>query len=149
MLDFTTLALARSGEAWLIEGGKSLRELRVPASMGYPDLARSQGVIGYADAGDARYIHLAAASCKLLFTPKPPERPYLAGANAALSDWEGDGHKLSMTLNGHLDLVFSLGGASRCRVTADGAPVNGKAESGNRQAFRLAARNARIVAACP
>jgi hypothetical protein len=149
VLDFNGMALARSGEAWLIRGGGSLRELRVPTSMGYPDLARSEGVIGYADAGEARYIHMSGANCKLVLSSKPPERPYLAGANAALSDWAADGRHLSMTLEGHLDLVFSLGDAGHCRVKADGSPVSGIAGPGDRQTFRIAARKARIQADCP
>jgi uncharacterized protein (TIGR01370 family) len=149
VLDFNAMALAKSGDAWLVQGGGSLRELRIPASLGYPDLERSQGVIGYADAGESRYVHMAGASCKLALSSKPPDRPYLASANASLSDWETDGRRLSMTLEGHLDLLFALGGAGRCRVLADGAPVAGKPGPGDSRLFRLSARKARIEAFCP
>jgi hypothetical protein len=149
VLDFNGMALARSGEAWLIQGGGSLRELRVPQSMGYPDLARSEGVIGFADAGEARYIHLSGAACKLVFSSRPPDRPYLASANAALSDWSAEGRRLSMNLEGHLDLILSLGAAGHCRVKADGASVTGKAGPGDRQTYRIAARKAHIEADCP
>lgn len=147
VLDFTGIALARSGEAWVIRGNGSLRELRIPASSGYPDLARSEGVIGFADAGESRYIHLAGGSSRLILSPSAPSRPYLASANGIVSGWSADARRLSLTLEGRLPLAFALGGA-RCRVTADGSPVAGKPEAAGRIAYRLAARQARIEAEC-
>lgn len=149
VLDFTKMTVARDGEAWVVRGDGALRQLRLPASLGYPDLARSRGVAGFADEGGARYVHMAAPSCRLVLSPRKPDRPWLAMANGRLTGWSSGAGRLSMHLEGHLPLVFALGGAGACRVTADGAPASGRREADGRLAFRLPARKARIEAVCP
>lgn len=149
VLDFVGLAIARSGDEWIIRGGGELRQLRIPSSQGYPDLARSRGVAGFADVGAVRYIHLTEPDCRLAFSPRPPDRPFLANANGTLRDWHSESRRMSLTLEGHLNLVFALGGAAGCKVAVDGSPVRGKSEAGGITAFRLAARKARVEVTCP
>ena len=149
VLDFQGMSVARDGEAWVVRGTGALRQLRLPASLGYPDLARSRGVAGFADEGAARYVHMSEPACRLVLSPRKPDRPYLAMANGALSGWSSEPRRLAMTLEGRLDLVFALGGAADCKVTADGAPVKGRREADGRLAFRLPVRKSRIEAVCP
>ncbi|MEO6094995.1 MAG: bifunctional glycoside hydrolase 114/ polysaccharide deacetylase family protein [Fibrobacteria bacterium] len=149
ILDFNGFSLAKSGSAWAFRGRGDLRELRIPASMGFPDLAKSRGIAGYADVGGNRYIHATGSEGLLVLGPRPPTQPFLWSANGALAGWEARGRGFLMTLRGHLDLAFVLAGAGSCRVTADGKPLEGNAVQGGNRAFKLAARGAAIEVACP
>ena len=74
VLDFNQMTLARDGDAWLIEGRGDLRELRVPQSMGVPDLSRGQNIVGYNEHENDYYIHLGPAlETRLYFTSVPPK----------------------------------------------------------------------------
>lgn len=149
VVDFTRIALARSGQGWVIRTAGKLKQLRIPAAMGYPDLKLSEGIAGYADEGEVRYLHMADSRCKLVLSAKPPEQPYLASANGSLIDWHAESRGLGMRLQGHLNLVFSLGGVNACRVISDGVKLNGKAEAGGLLAYRLPVTQAKIEVSCP
>lgn len=71
-LDFNHLALAREGDAWLIYNSGALRELRVPLSMGIPDLTRSENIVGYNIHDHNYYIHMGPATTTVLYFIQPP-----------------------------------------------------------------------------
>lgn len=149
ILDFNGFSLAKAGSDWAFRGRGDLRQLRIPASMGYPDLAKSRGIAGYADVGGTRYIHATGSQGLLVLGPRPPKQPFLWSANGILAGWEPRDRGFRMTLRGHLELAFVLGGAGSCRVTADGKPLDGHGAAGGNRAFKLAARQAAIEVACP
>ncbi|RMJ02708.1 hypothetical protein DOQ08_02172 [Marinobacter litoralis] len=86
----------------------------------FPDMARSQGVAGYHDVGDVRFVHLAGNDPLLVLAPEPSPGPMLDSANAELVDWQrsrknGRWH-LQFELKGYQPLDFALSGTSECRV---------------------------------
>lgn len=149
VLDFTRAVMARSGRHWVIQTGGNLKQVRIPMSMGYPDMAQSQGIAGYADVGSVRYVHLTQANSRLALASNPPTQPYLVNANAALSDWQWQPRRISMTLTGHLDLLFTLGQTSSCQVKANGSPVAGVVTPSGHRSFKLPLRKALIEVDCP
>jgi hypothetical protein len=54
--DFNRTVIARGADGWVVKSGEALRELRVPASLGYPDLAASRGITGFQTRGNERYV---------------------------------------------------------------------------------------------
>jgi len=127
VLDFNRMVIARGTDGWRIHGGKTLRTVRVPKSMGFPDAGSSAGVAGHADYRDVRYVSLAAADAMLRFVPVPPRGPFLVDANARLlSMQQGDGI-LTLELAGPLPLELSLANAGSCDVRANKRPLRGGA----------------------
>ncbi|HET8935626.1 MAG TPA: endo alpha-1,4 polygalactosaminidase [Polyangiales bacterium] len=68
--------------SFTILGGEALRTLRVPASLGEPDVAKSEGVAGVADAGTLRYVtFVAKGPRKLQLAPRAPQSPQISQTN--------------------------------------------------------------------
>lgn len=130
VLDFNRMVVARSAEGWVIRGGGALRQVRVPAALGAPDLAASRAIAGYQPLGNDHYVHLADADALLQLAPKPAARPYLAEANGRLERWRQDGNTTQFGLTAHVPLRFSLANVAACRVEGDGRPLAGKAQGG-------------------
>ena len=87
----------------------------------FPDMARSQGVAGYHDVGDVRFVHLSGDDPLLILASEPLPGPMLDSANAQLVSWQrsrknGRWH-IKMELKGYQPLDFSLSGTSQCSVT--------------------------------
>lgn len=124
VLDFNQTVIARAGDAWLIRTADKLRQLRTPASAGYPDLAASRGVIGFYDHNDQRYVHLApGGEAFLKLSDKPPGRAWLAAASARIDRfaWTPAGLNLSVTANSEGFIRF--GNAEGCRLADNGRSV--------------------------
>ena len=150
VLDFTRIALARRDSAWEISGSGDLRELRIPPSLGYPDLRRSRGFAGFSDVPGSRYLHMTGQSrSRLVLQTAPPRGPWLWAANGRLTRWIQDPAGFRMVLDGHLDLNFTLAGARACRVLVDGKGAEGKSGPGDLTHYRLAGRHAEVSVACP
>ena len=142
--DFNALTLAREGQGWRIEGGNETRTLRIPARMGYPDLTRSENIVGWWDEGDIRYVHLADASSSLLvLADRPANRPWLARANGRVS-----ATPTGWAFSGHQPLKLVLGGVERCSVKADGKPVLLQRSPGGYASLKLATHHARVEVRC-
>ena len=119
VLDFNEIVIAREGEGWRIEGGSEVRTLRIARKMGYPDLARSSGVLGWRDEGETRYVHLSGAvSSYLVLAVAPANLPWLARANGRIATVPG-GWKLKASQ----PLELEFGNAARCTFLLDGKPA--------------------------
>jgi len=119
VIDFSELVIARDGEGWRIIGGNEVRTLRVPKRMGFPDLERSEGVLGWWDEDDVRYIHLGGSSAsRVVMAEKPPGHFRLSRANARVqaiaAGWRVEGSR-------PLELEFAQ--ANGCRILVDGKRV--------------------------
>lgn len=55
--------------------------------------------------------------------PSAAALPYLAEANARLTEFARDGKGLSFGFAGHVPLSFALANAQGCRLTAGGRPL--------------------------
>ena len=113
--DFNHIVVARDGDAWLISGAQSLRELRIPQTLGYPDLQRSQEVAGFNDHESDRYVHVSgAARARIVLQATPPLMPYLAQANGRLVRWERTQDGIKFGLQGHLPLKLVVKNSEKC-----------------------------------
>ena len=144
VLDFNELTLAREGQGWRIEGGSETRTLRIPKRMGYPDLSRSENIVGWWDEGDIRYVHLAGtASSLLVLADRPANRPWLARANGRINVTS-----TGWVFSGHQSLEVELGGVERCTVKLDGRPVVLQRTGGGFALLKTASHTARVEMRC-
>ena len=145
-LGFEYGALARDGDAWIAQGYGDDQTLRIPKTMGWPDLARSQNVAGWADVNDDRYIALGRGKARLVFGAQRPIAPYLAAANAVLTSMTRQPDGLTLDFTGYVPLRVRLGNTSGCRVR-----FNGKAvirSRGDTTQLESAAHSGRVDVAC-
>jgi hypothetical protein len=91
--DFQRATLAKRPDgSWRVDGVASVRTLRLPAALGWPDLDRSEGVVGVADLPQGRYVALdGRSSVNLHLGIGPPRGPYLVRSNAGVSAWRRQG----------------------------------------------------------
>lgn len=116
VLDFNRTVIARDGAGWLVRNSGRLRELRIPRSLGYPDLATGSNVAGYNDHGDSRYIHLLpGGEARVQLNAAPPAMPYLSAAGASLESLERSPAGMKFTLRGYTPFKVQLGNTDGCR----------------------------------
>ena len=102
---------------WLLRDFGALRTVRLPAALGWPDLARSPDVAGVRELPQGRYVALAptAQPVRALATtnasPDSSEAaPYLESANAAVVSERRAGPELWLALRGHVPVEITVGG---------------------------------------
>lgn len=120
--NFNTVAMARdlTDGSLVVRNADALRTLRLPAGLGEPDLARSQGIAGWRDAADGRYVHLSGDAARLHFGRAATRLPYLEDANGRVTGFERHPDGMTLTLTAHVPLRFALRDARGCRVQANG-----------------------------
>ena len=147
VLDFQRLVIARSGEGWRIRGAQDLRTLRLPTTLGTPELSRSSGVAGYRDGAEGRYVHLGHADAELQTVTTAPAQPRLESANARIAAHERSGTTQRWTLEGEVPLEFTLADAQACRVRAAGRELQPVRRQGHLAHYTLPAHAARPLEA--
>jgi hypothetical protein len=146
---FGSAGLARAGDGFLARGYGSDQELRIPAALGYPDLAHSRNVAGFDDFDGSRYIHLGpGGEAQLYLQAAPPSQPYLKSANGLVAAVARTPATLDLRLQAKVPLDLTLGNAARCRTRIDGHERRGQADSRGDVRFRLKDDGARINIAC-
>jgi hypothetical protein len=130
VLDFNRIVVARGAEGWIVRGDGALRQLRIPSSLGVPNVAASRGIAGYQMRGNDIYVHAAGADAVLQLAPQVPAQPYLVEANGRIANWQQERSTMQFGLQAHVPLRFSLGNVSGCRVEGDGRPLAGVAQGG-------------------
>lgn len=152
VLDFNSAVIAREGDEWLYRGRGALRTLRLSVSGGIPDLASAHGLIGFAQSGNERYLHLAGATARFRSRAASIDRnfnePYLASANARVDAWHNDGQGLRMTLSGHVPLEFTVHLPRPCRPLHNGRPLTPVSTSAQFASFRLSDVAATLQISC-
>ncbi|HEV7799759.1 MAG TPA: bifunctional glycoside hydrolase 114/ polysaccharide deacetylase family protein [Burkholderiales bacterium] len=148
VLDFNHLVVARSPEGWLVRGGGALRELRVPAALGMPDISQSVGISGFEDHGDDRYVHMAGSDALLRTGSQEASQPYLVEANGRLSAWHRDGAESGFDLSAYVPLHFSMANVAGCSVQGNGKPLSGTAVGGITSYDLKTDRTERISISC-
>lgn len=123
--DFYRLGIARTlNGAWRITGAAADRTLRLPSSMGWPDIAHSTGVAGVRNLPQGRYVALTGADhVTLVLTRHKPVQPYLIKANGRITQWQRRGHELRIRLHADVGLKFSLANTTKCHIHAPGAQM--------------------------
>ncbi|WP_115703482.1 bifunctional glycoside hydrolase 114/ polysaccharide deacetylase family protein [Legionella sainthelensi] len=115
--DFQSLMIAKMEDGWSFITGDSLREIRIPESMGYPDLIGSSNVIGYSSYNDDRYIHLGPGGQSFIrFSSQPPTLPYLVDSTARVTRFLRKKNQIDFTLEGYLPPKFTFANVSNCSL---------------------------------
>ena len=148
-VDFEHAGLARTTEGFLARGYGLDQELRIPASLGYPDLARSRNIAGFDDANGQRYIHLGPGDQALLvLSHKRPVAPYLVSANGLIEGLQRRPGELRLTLRGFVPLSLTLGNTAHCRILVNGSPAQATVRQGQAH-LALDAHRAEVSVSCP
>ncbi len=147
-IDFGDMVIAREGSDWRIRGNDNLRTLRMPFSLGHPDIANSRDVAGYNAGAEGNYVHLASGDALLRIAQRETSHAYLRNANARLASWAVNDKNLKFSLKGHQLIEFSLADSRRCSVNSNGSPLFPSRTNDNIQYFRLNDAAATIEAQC-
>ncbi|QXL85864.1 endo alpha-1,4 polygalactosaminidase [Comamonas sp. NLF-1-9] len=125
--DFYSYEIARDGDGWRLRGDGHLRTVRLPQSLGVPDLSRSLAVAGWNRGPDGVYVTLGSDNALLATradasADAATQLPYLQQSNGRVSDLHSDAaaRSLSMTLTAYVPLEFSMAQAQGCSIRGDG-----------------------------
>jgi len=149
VLDFNRTVIARFEDGWLIRNHGQLRQVRIPANAGYPDLDRSRNVIGFSDHLDQRYIHLGPGGDAVLkLKDTPPDRPFLSAVAARIvtHQWTEKGLKLTLQAHRETEMVFQ--NADSCRLLIKGRQSPIKRVNGS-FSYSLSAGSHELDLECP
>lgn len=118
VIDFYNSNIATTLDGgWQVDTQGALRELRIPVSMGYPDLEHSTNIIGYSTHNDSYYLHLGEKHRSLLyFTEQKPTLPYLSSANGVVTKFLRTKNEIQFSLQSHLPLQLVLGNMKGCQL---------------------------------
>lgn len=113
--------------SWQITGATQMRTLRLPATMGWPDIRRSNGVAGVRDLPQGRYVALSGAPrVRLAMDGSPPGVPYVRRSNGRVTNWQTDGAQTRLEMKAeYVPLEIELAGVSGCNIHASGATRRG------------------------
>lgn len=124
VLDFNRTVVARSGDGWLIRNRGELRQLRLPAGAGYPDLDASRNIVGFSEHTNQRYIHLGpGGEAFLQLTKTPPAIPWLVSLPARIERFKRTPDGMELSLTAHRDGTIRFGNAAGCRLISRGKPL--------------------------
>jgi hypothetical protein len=127
VLDFNRMVIAKDGDAWLVRNGGTLRELRVPVSLGYPDLTGQSNVAGYSDHEQGRYLHLVSGDeSRIRLVANQAVLPYLSMAGGYLDHFKRTRRGLELKLHAHTPFTVRLGGVAGCRLQKGRSVSRGK-----------------------
>ena len=124
--DFARCGWARTLDgAWRGVGFETLRTVRLPVELGWPDLGRSLQVATVADLPQGRYVTFAGdGPLELYLRSEPPVQPYFHRVNAEIVQWERTPNGFRAQLEGWSPVSMVLRGLRRGdRVEIDGRRV--------------------------
>lgn len=147
-LGFEYAGVARDGDAFVLGGYGADQTVRITRDQGYPDLARSENIVGFNDANAARYISLGPERARLVLTATPPVEPYLVSANAVVTALQRQPRSMAITLHGEVPLKLVLANSRDCRVRFDDQPVQLTARS-DKSVYSSVAHAGRLDIVCP
>lgn len=138
VLDFNKTTITKQGNGWWFTTNGQIRELRIPHSLGYPNLAESKNVIGYNSYNDSYYIHLGPAKRSyVIFSRDKPRMPFLADANAAVKSFDYQKKKVNFTLQGYTPLEFTLANMHNCTLWDGKEQLKPASSKANQQSYHL------------
>lgn len=144
---FNHVVLARHPDGrFLVANAGPLRSWRLPAELGEPALD-SDGIAGWGDGPDGRYLILTGPRVSFGLATASNDLPYLAGANAGVTEWRRQGKRIHARLAGFAPVEFDLANAQRCGVAANGRTVSAL-PNGKFQRYRLSDASVTLDIGC-
>ena len=118
VLDFNRTVIAWDGSGWLVRNNGQLRQMRIPPTLGYPDLLSSSKVSGFNDHDDSRYLHLLpGGEARVQLEHSPPTGLYLVSAGGFLDSFELSKNGAKLGLHGYTPFKVRIGNAKGCRFS--------------------------------
>ena len=118
--DFREIMIARGlDDGWRIYSRGAARTLRLDPKLGWPDLKRSEGIIGVRELPQGRYVSLdGRPQVTLYLTEQAPKIPYLERSNGSVLYWRTTPEGTAFRLKGHLPVTLQIAGSEApCRVS--------------------------------
>ena len=137
VLDFQTMAIARTATGWRIRGAKDLRTLRMPDGMGTPDVQNSREVAGYSTHQGEVYTHLSDDAAELVVTKASTPSALLVSANGRIEKYEALPKGGRWNLKANVPLKFTLANVDACQVSVAGRTLKAKRRVGERSFFEI------------
>lgn len=139
VLDFRTIAIARSAQGWRIRGAGDLRTLRLPRNAGLPDLRASTGIAGYRVQGDVTYVHLASGDADLRLTHQPATAPNLVSSNGRIEAFarQDKTWRWKLRTQARIPLEFSMQHLENCELRVAGQRLTPTRREGALNHYRL------------
>ena len=133
---YASIALRPDG-SYQLRALQGLRTLRLPKSLGWPDLQRSTNVAGVRDLPQGRYVHLSGPQATLYLRQNADPGPSLFEANLPLTSWKRDEQgRIRLSFAGQFPLSFSVQASGKCRLQIAGQSLTATAD-GKLQRFSL------------
>jgi polysaccharide biosynthesis protein PelA len=114
-----------------------LRTLRLPNTLGFADIQKSQGVAGYKPGDNDSYLHLGSDAAELVLSATESTSPRLDSANARIERFEQSSTGAQWQLKGHVPLEFAVAHADSCRVRVAGRDLTPVRRTGKLSYFEL------------
>lgn len=119
VIDSFQIKIVPKGDSWIIYSGGDLRELRSQINKGYPDLTKSQNIIGFRTINNELYLHLGPNRFTVVTYQKDkPTQPYLVEANGTVSAFSRTAKQLIINFKSYMPLQFTLDNVTLCKVTS-------------------------------
>jgi hypothetical protein len=147
VLDFQTLAVARTATGWRVRGAKDLRTIRIPAAMGVPDLQKSEEIAGFNAHQGEVYTHLSDDSAELVLTQTPTALAHLVSVNGRIEKFESSPRGGRWNIKANVPLKFTLADVQSCQVSVAGRPLKAKRRAGGLSFFEISDHVARPLEA--
>ncbi len=137
VLDFQDMAIARTATGWRVRGGKDLRTIRMPVSMGTPDIDKSDEVSGFTTHQGEVYAHLSGDSAEVVVTKERSRSAHMASVNGRIEKFERLPNGGRWQVNGYVPLKFTLANAEACQVKVSGRLLKAKRRVGELSFFEV------------
>lgn len=138
IVDFNQLAIAKKEGGWWFETNDELRELRLPITMGYPDLTRSQNIIGYSTYHKVHYVHLGPGGEAMLWMSKnPPTLPFLIDANTRVTRFTRTNKGIDFALDGYLPAKFRFANMQNCALWRGKKEISPRSQQDNQNYYEF------------
>lgn len=137
VLDFQSMAVARTASGWRVRGGEYLHSLRWPSEMGYPNLAKSSNVSGFSKHQGQIYAHLSSDTAELSLEPGESNAVRLVSANGQIESFKRFGDIYQWRLSAYVPLEFTLANAQRCQIRVAGRLLTPIRQQGKLSFFEI------------
>jgi hypothetical protein len=136
VLDFNHIVLAKKNSGWLIVSKGELREMRIPQSLGYPDLLRSKNVIGFSSYSKDYYVHFGAKQQTMLrLQSHRPKVSYIVDANGLISDFVRSSDGFTFKLKSYTPAKLNLANMHNCKLYQNNSLIRPQKTIAGRQIF--------------
>jgi uncharacterized protein (TIGR01370 family) len=124
VIDYFQTKIAHKNGSWIIYNSGNLRELRSQLNQGYPNIIKSENVIGFKVINNQLYIHLGPNNYTVLtYQKNKPKQPYIIDANGRVTAFYRKKNQLIINFKGYMPLTFTLDNVANCSVTSQN-PLN-------------------------